>query len=104
MAASLVGPMTPGSHACEGGGGAEFPLQVEPGLHYPPHREGEQFNMHDDAGWSLIADLEEEEEKEEEEAYLYLEGRKARGFNAALVNLLEHRFSRNAPANAYGGD
>jgi hypothetical protein len=51
--------------------------------------------MHGDSAWSLIADL-------KEEAYLYLEDRKARGFNTVLVSLLEHRFSRNAPANAYG--
>lgn len=96
VAASLLGAMSMGSHACEGGGEANFPLQVESGLHYPTDREGQPFFMHGDTGWSLIADL------EEEEAYLYLEDRKARGFNTVLVNLLEHRFSRNAPANAYG--
>jgi hypothetical protein len=96
MAASLLGAMSTGSQACESGGDANFPLQVEPGLHYPTDRKGEPFFMHGDTGWSLIADL------EEEEAYLYLEDRKARGFNTVLVNLLERRFSRNAPANAYG--
>src|SRR5690606_7623599 len=38
----------------------------------------------------------------EDEAFLYLQDRKARGFNTILVSLIEHRFSRNAPANAYG--
>lgn len=96
MAASLLGAISTGSQACENGGDANFPLQVESGLHYPTDREGRPFFMHGDTGWSLIADL------EEEEAHFYLEDRKARGFNTVLVNLLEHRFSRNAPANAYG--
>jgi hypothetical protein len=85
-----------GSPACESNGGTQFPLRVESGKHYPTDREGRPFFMHGDTAWSLIADL------KEEEAYLYLEDRKARGFNTVLVNLLEHRFARNAPANAYG--
>ncbi|WP_394886105.1 DUF4038 domain-containing protein (plasmid) [Mesorhizobium sp. AaZ16] len=96
LAAGLLAAMSTGSLACKSVGGAKFPLRVESGKHYPTDREGHPFFLHGDTAWSLIADL------KEEEAHLYLEDRKARGFNTVLVSLLEHRFSRNAPANAYG--
>lgn len=96
MAGALLAATSTGSQACESNGGTKFPLRIESGKNYPIDREGRPFFMHGDSAWSLIADL------KEEEAYLYLEDRKARGFNTVLVNLLEHRFSRNAPANAYG--
>jgi hypothetical protein len=82
--------------ACESIGGTQFPLRLETGKQYPTDREGHPFFMHGDSAWSLIGDL------KEEEAYLYLEDRRARGFNTILVSLIEYRFSRNAPANAYG--
>lgn len=84
-----------GRAAC-GGDASPFPLHIEAAKRYPTDRTGRPFFMQGDAAWSLIGDL------RQEEADLYLEDRKARGFNAVLVNLLEHRFSRNAPANAYG--
>jgi hypothetical protein len=97
VAASLLAATSGGSQAaCGSIGGIEFPLRVSPGKHYPTDRVGHPFFMHGEAAWSLIADL------KEEEAYRYLEDRKARGFNTVLVSLLEHRFARNAPANAYG--
>ncbi len=73
-----------------------FPLRVEPGKRYLIDANGKPFLMHGDTAWSLIADL------TREEADVYFADRKARGFNTLLVNLLEHRFSRNAPANIYG--
>lgn len=88
--------MSTAGSACEGIGRTQFPLRVEPGKAYPVDRDGRPFFMQGDSAWSLIADL------TDEEASLYLEDRKVRGFNTILVNLLEHRFSRNAPANAYG--
>lgn len=33
---------------------------------------------------------------------MYLNDRRAKGFNTLLVNLIEHKFSRNPPKNAYG--
>ncbi|MFD1981396.1 DUF4038 domain-containing protein [Mesorhizobium newzealandense] len=95
IATILLAAMSTGSPACESDSGTQFPLRVESGKHYPTDKGGRPFFMHGDTAWSLIADL------EEEEAYLYLDDRKARGFNTVLINLLEHRFSRNAPANAY---
>lgn len=73
-----------------------FPLRVEPGKRYLLDPGGRPYFMHGDTAWSLIADL------TRKEADLYLRDRKARGFNTLLVNLLEHLFARNAPANAYG--
>jgi GNAT superfamily N-acetyltransferase len=52
--------------------------------------------MHGDTAWSLIADL------TREDADVYLRDRQARGFNTILVNLIEHRFATNAPANVHG--
>ena len=74
---------------------AAFPLTVTPGKRYLEDAEGKPFLIHGDTAWSLIADLTREDAK------LYLDDRRARGFNTILVSLLEHRFSTNAPANAY---
>lgn len=54
------------------------------------------FLLQGDAGWSLIANL------TKEEAARYLQNRHAKGFNAVLVNLIEHKFAKNAPRNIYG--
>lgn len=92
LASMLLAAAGDGQAAC----GGKFPLRVEAEKHYLIDAAGQPFFMQGDAAWSLIGDL------RQEEVNLYLEDRKARGFNAVLVNLLEHRFSRNAPANAYG--
>ena len=75
---------------------AGFPLSVRPGHRYLEDVAGKPFFLQGDTAWSLIAQL------TREDADIYLRDRKARGFNTILVNLLEHRFARNAPANAYG--
>ncbi|TIQ36044.1 MAG: DUF4038 domain-containing protein [Mesorhizobium sp.] len=96
MVIILFAAMATASQACESNGATQFPLRIEPGKNYLVDRNGRPFFMQGEAAWSLIADL------KDDEAELYLEDRKARGFNTILVNLIEHRFSRNAPANAYG--
>jgi uncharacterized protein DUF4038/collagenase-like protein with putative collagen-binding domain len=87
---------------CEGrsasGASPSFPLHVERGQHYLEDAGGKPFFMHGDTAWSLIA------QTTREEADAYLRDRAARGFNTVLVNLLEHRFASNAPANAYGDE
>jgi hypothetical protein len=75
---------------------AAFPLRVQPGQQYLTDANHEPFLLQGDTAWSLIADL------TREEVDIYLTDRHARGFNTLLVNLLEHRFARNAPANIYG--
>jgi len=57
---------------------------------------GSPFLLQGDAGWSLIANT------TKEEATAYLQNRRSKGFNAVLVNLIEHKFAKNAPRNAYG--
>ncbi|MEF2553700.1 DUF4038 domain-containing protein [Aurantimonas sp. A2-1-M11] len=74
----------------------KFPLSVTSGKRYLEDADGRPFFMHGDTAWSLIAQL------TREEADLYLRDRNARGFNTILVNLLEHRFADNAPANIFG--
>jgi hypothetical protein len=73
-----------------------FPLHVEAGKRHLIDANGRPFLLHGDSPWSLIADL------SREEADIYLADRRARGFNTILVNLIEHRFARRAPANISG--
>lgn len=73
-----------------------FPLRVEAGQRHLIDANGQPFLLHGDTAWSLIADL------TREEADIYLADRRARGFNAILVNLIERRFARRAPANIFG--
>ncbi|PRD41692.1 hypothetical protein C5748_20320 [Phyllobacterium phragmitis] len=75
---------------------AVFPLHVAADKRYLVDAADKPFLIQGDAAWSLIAEL----KREEVEAYL--EDRRKRGFNALLVNLIEHQFSSNPPANAYG--
>ena len=49
-----------------------------------------------DAAWSLIVTL------GKADASLYLRNRRQKGFNAILVNLIEHKFCKNPPQNADG--
>jgi Protein of unknown function (DUF4038)/Putative collagen-binding domain of a collagenase len=73
-----------------------FPLALSPGKRYLQDAHGQPFLIHGDAAWSLIAEL------TREDVDRYLEDRHARGFNTLLVSMIEHRYARNAPANAYG--
>jgi hypothetical protein len=57
---------------------------------------GNPFLMQGDAAWSLIARL------SNADVELYLKNRQAKGFNAIVVNLLEHKFSENPPRNHEG--
>jgi hypothetical protein len=72
------------------------PFRVSENHRYLIDRDGRPVFLQADAGWSLIANL------SKEDAATYLEDRRAKGFNAVLVNLLEHKFARNAPRNFYG--
>ena len=63
---------------------------------YLTRTDNSPFLLQGDAGWSLIANL------TNEDAENYLQNRRAKGFNAVLVNLIEHKFAKNAPGNIYG--
>jgi hypothetical protein len=75
---------------------ADAPLRVSANHRYLVDRSGAPFLLQGDAGWSLIANT------TREEADLYLRDRRAKGFTAILVNLIEHKFAKNAPRNIYG--
>jgi hypothetical protein len=75
---------------------ADRPLRVSENHRYLIAQDGTPYFLQGDAAWSLIANL------TKEEAVQYLQNRKAKGFNALLVNLLEHKFAKNAPKNVYG--
>jgi hypothetical protein len=76
--------------------GPAFPLHTEAGKRYLVDANGQPFFIHGDTPWSLIVQL------TREQVLQYLDDRKAKGFNAILVNLIEHKFSDNPPGNAYG--
>jgi hypothetical protein len=76
--------------------GTDSPLRISGNHRFLVDRGGAPFLLQGDAAWSLIANA------TEQEASLYLQDRRAKGFTAVLVNLIEHKFARNAPRNAYG--
>lgn len=83
---------------------SEAPVEARPAFPLRPsadHRTlvdsaGRPFRIHGDAAWSLVANL------TDAEAERYLADRAARGFNAVLVNLIEHRFAVAAPRDRRG--
>jgi hypothetical protein len=76
----------------------EFPLHIAADRHSLRDAGGATVIVHGDAAWSLIA------EASPRQVDFYLKDRQARGFNALLVNLIEHKFARRAPRNAAGDD
>jgi hypothetical protein len=73
-----------------------YPLAVGPTGRYLVDQNGKPFLMVGDAAWSLIAQL------ADTAADSYLANRQQLGFDAVLVNLIEHQFADNAPADIYG--
>jgi len=90
-----------GLYACGGGGGSSptavpvaavtFPVQIDPTNRFLVDSAGKPFLLHGEAAWSLIAQATDAEVDQ------YLEDRRQKGFNAILVNLLEHKFADHAP-------
>lgn len=91
IATVLLAIATGVSHAAD-----PFPIRVGQDRRIFEDATGKPFLLQGDTAWSLIAEL----KREDVEAYL--QDRRKRGFNAILVNLVEHQFSRHPPANAYG--
>lgn len=73
-----------------------FPLKISRDGRCFEDSQGKPFLVLGDSAWSLIAQLTLEETGH------YLARRRAQGFNAILVNLLEHRFSNDPPRNTDG--
>ncbi|MBV8901747.1 MAG: glycoside hydrolase family 140 protein [Verrucomicrobia bacterium] len=85
----------------ETGPAVAFPLKVDPSNRYLVDQHDVPFLIHGDAPWSLIAAL------TRAEAERYLQARRSQGFNALLVNLVEHHFGgadnkNGAPFNREG--
>ena len=96
IAVLALGLVQPAHDAGGKDAGPAFPLHVAEGGTYLQDSTGQPYLIHGDTAWSLIAQL------KREDVELYLDDRRRRGFNALLVNLIEHQFASKAPANAYG--
>ena len=73
-----------------------FPLRVDAGRRGLEDKQGRRFVVTGDSAWSLIAEL------RSGDVASYLDDRAARGFNAVIVSLIEHKFAVNAPADREG--
>ena len=71
-----------------------FPLRVGSGQRHLVDQNGRQFLMVGDTPWSLMTGT------TKAEAEAYLEDRRQRGFNAIIVNIIEHYY--NGPINKEG--
>ena len=73
---------------------AAFPLRVASSQRHLVDQNGRQFLMVGDTPWSLMTGT------TKAEAEAYLEDRRQRGFNAIIVNIIEHYY--NGPINKEG--
>jgi hypothetical protein len=81
-----------GDATCE----EEMLLSVAPNQRHLVTSDGKPFQLRGDAAWAMAVQL------QREEIATYLDARRAQGFNAVLIELIERKFGRAAPANAYG--
>ena len=72
------------------------PLKAEANKRYLVDQNNVPFLMQGDAAWSLIVELKEPEVEQ------YLTNRRQKGFNAIMVNLIEHKFCKLPPLNSAG--
>jgi hypothetical protein len=75
-----------------------FPLTWQSGQRYLREQNGRPFFWAGDAAWSLLAQV------NLADAQSYIDDRHAKGFNVLMVNLIEHKFAKAAPANAQGDE
>jgi hypothetical protein len=75
--------------------GYVYPLQLGPTGRYLVDQAGKPFFLVGDAAWSLVSQL------SDTAADSYLTARQQLGFDLVLVNLIEHKFATNAPADIY---
>jgi len=71
-------------------------LHVSSNSRYLINEKGDPFLMTGDTAWSLIV------QPDKADAKFYLQTRSQMGFNLVLVNLIEHEYADNAPANSDG--
>jgi Protein of unknown function (DUF4038)/Putative collagen-binding domain of a collagenase len=73
-----------------------FPLALSSDRRHLVDQNGVPFLVQGDAAWSLMVQLDLTDVED------YLVARREQGFNALVVNLIEHHFADNAPANVDG--
>lgn len=73
-----------------------YPVSVSMDGRFLVDSMGDPWFGRGDTAWSLFVEL------TLDEAEAYLNDRASKGFNLILVNVLEHKFARNAPANVAG--
>jgi len=77
-------------------GGGATQLAVSANHRYLVDQNHVPYLLQGDAGWSLIV------VPNDQEVERYLKNRRDKGFNAVLVELIEHRFSKKPPLNSAG--
>ncbi len=73
-----------------------YPLKVSANKRYLVDQKNKPFLVQGDSPWSLIVAPDEAGVEQ------YLKNRREKGFNAIIVNLLEHHFSLHPPLNLAG--
>jgi len=86
--------MMPAAKAQSGGG--VTPLTVSENHRYLVDQNHVPYLLQGEAAWSLIVVPSDQEVEQ------YLKNRRDKGFNAVLVELIEHRYSKKPPLNAAG--
>ena len=86
--------MMPAAKAQSGGG--VTPLAVSENHRYLVDQNHVPYLLQGEAAWSLIVVPSDQEVEQ------YLKNRRDKGFNAVLVELIEHRYSKRPPLNAAG--
>jgi hypothetical protein len=71
-------------------------LKVGDNKRYLVDQNNVPFLMQGDAAWSVIVELNDTQVEQ------YLNNRRQKGFNAIMVNLIEHKFCNHPPRNAAG--
>lgn len=95
LVAALVGLAGGPAGAQTPPGAPAFPLKRVAGSRWLADRDGRPFLVLGDTPWVLPLQL------DRESARRYLDLRKAQGFNAILVNLIEHFFGSHPPTNVH---
>lgn len=93
-AAAVAAPWAQGAAAPPSDGRIAFPLTVGSTGRYLVDARQRPVFLQGDAPWSLVVGV------TADEADLYLADRRGKGFNALIVNLVEHKF--NGPRNRNG--
>ena len=73
-----------------------YPLKLQANKRYLIDQNNAPFLMQGDAAWSLIVQLNDANVEQ------YLKNRRQKGFNAIMVNLIEHKFCNHPPLNFAG--